>query len=318
MKRTLCAAAVCALLPLLVAHAQQIKVQPPNSPTWAFPLITEMNIPEGPEPLTLPGSSRTFTFAQIYDLLNPPDWYPERHPASPEIILKGHGRAQACAACHLINGLGRPEMGGLAGLPADYMVQQVADFKSGARIDAGQRMNNIAQDLTVEEARQAAEWFASLESRPFTRVVEAASVPESFVGPRGGTRFAKPGGAMEPIGTRIITLPEDAERVRRRDPFAGYVAYVPVGSLAAGRTLVETGGAGKTMACGVCHGADMWGIGGVPRLAGQHPIYTARQLYLFKDGRRNGAGAALMKPAVERLTDEDIVAISGYLGSLTP
>jgi hypothetical protein len=220
MRQTLCAAAFCALFPLLAAHAQQIKEQPPNSPAWAFPFITEMNIPEGPEPQTVPGSSRSFTFAQIYDLLNPPDWFPDRHPPSPEIILKGHGRAQACASCHLINGLGRPEMGGLARLPVAYILQQLADFKSGARIDSGGRMNNIAADLSTEEATQAAEWYASLERRAFTRVVEAGSVPESFVGPRGGTRFAKPGGGMEPIGTRIITLPEDAERVRRRDPCA--------------------------------------------------------------------------------------------------
>jgi cytochrome c553 len=148
--------------------------------------------------------------------------------------------------------------------------------------------------------------------------VETDSVPASFIGPRGGTRFAKAGGGMEPIGARIITLPEDAERVRRRDPFAGFVAYVPTGSLAMGRTLVETGGAGRGMACGLCHGSDMRGVGNMPRLAGQHPIYTARQLYLFKDGRRNGAGAALMKTAVERLTDEEIVAIAGYVGSLAP
>jgi len=314
----MCVAALCALLPLLVAHAQQIREQPPNSPPWAFPLITEMNIPEGPEPLSLPGSNRTYTFAQIYDLLNPPNWFPDRHPPSPEIILKGHGRAQACGSCHLMSGLGRPEMAGLTGLPPDYIVQQLADFRSRARIDAGGRMNNVAQDLTIEEARQAAGWFASLQSQVFTRVVETDRVQESFIGPRGGTRFAKPGGGMEPIGTRIITLPEDAERMRLRDPFSGFVAYVPMGSLAAGRTLIETGGAGKTLTCGLCHGLDMRGVGNVPRLAGQHPIYTARQLYLFKDGRRNGASAAVMKAAVEQLTDEDIVAISAYLGSLPP
>jgi cytochrome c553 len=49
-----------------------------------------------------------------------------------------------------------------------------------------------------------------------------------------------------------------------------------------------------------------------------HPIYTVRQLYGFKDGSRNGADAAVMKPVVERLTDDDILAISAYLGSLEP
>ena len=55
-----------------------------------------------------------------------------------------------------------------------------------------------------------------------------------------------------------------------------------------------------------------------PRLAGQHPIYLARQLYLFKDGSRSGSAAALMTPAVGNLTDADILAIAAYLTSLDP
>ena len=54
----------------------------------------------------------------------------------------------------------------------------------------------------------------------------------------------------------------------------------------------------------------------MPRLAGLHPIYIARQLYLFKDGTRNGVDAQLMKKPVARLTDDDILAIAAYLGSL--
>lgn len=42
-----------------------------------------------------------------------------------------------------------------------------------------------------------------------------------------------------------------------RDPRVGFVAYVPVGSIKAGETLAKTGGNGKTIACGMCHGADL-------------------------------------------------------------
>jgi cytochrome c553 len=62
----------------------------------------------------------------------------------------------------------------------------------------------------------------------------------------------------------------------------------------------------------------MNGLADVPRLAGTHPMYIARQLYIFKNGERNGIGAELMKKPVAQLSDEDIVAISAYLGSLTP
>ena len=93
---------------------------------------------------------------------------------------------------------------------------------------------------------------------------------------------------------------------------------MPAGSIAKGKALVESGGSGRTIACSICHGDALKGLGNVPRLAGLHPIYIARQLYLFKDGNRNGIDAQLMKKAVAQLTDEDIVILAAYLGSLAP
>ena len=113
-------------------------------------------------------------------------------------------------------------------------------------------------------------------------------------------------------------MPQDQERARKRDPHSGFTAYVPAGSIARGKALVETGGSGKTIACSICHGDALKGLGNVPRLAGLHPIYIARQLYLFKDGTRNGVDAQLMKKPVAQLTDDDIVALAAYLGSLMP
>ena len=55
-----------------------------------------------------------------------------------------------------------------------------------------------------------------------------------------------------------------------------------------------------------------------PRLAGLHPIYVARQLHLFKDGGRSGPDAPLMTKPVAALTNDDILNISAYLGSLPP
>lgn len=271
--------------------------------------------PERPEPKSLPGSARSYTQEQIDDLLNPPDWFPERRPDPPAIILKGRGDALACGACHLMSGLGHPESADLTGLTAAYMVQQMRDFASGSRIDVP-RMNKIARAVGEDEARQAAEWFALLKPRPFTTVIEADRVPRTFLGD-GRMRFVEPQGGTEAIGNRIITVPQDEARARLRDPDSGFIAYVPPGSIARGRTLAAAGG-GTTIACAACHGADLRGVGNVPRLAGVHPIYLARQLYRFRDGTRNGAEAALMKPSTERLTDTDIVDLSAYLGSLAP
>ena len=131
-------------------------------------------------------------------------------------------------------------------------------------------------------------------------------------------RFAQPGGGMEPIGKRIITLPQDQSRVTKRDPHSGFTAYVPPGSIKKGEALVKTGGSGKTITCTICHGDSLQGLGNVPRIAGLHPIYIARQLYQFKDGTRNGGDAQLMKKPVMQLTDDDIIAIAAYVGSLNP
>jgi len=301
---------------LSLAAQQPPQPAPGREPAWAFPAINGAAPAEEATPKNLPGSSKSFTPAQIDDLSNPPDWFPDEHPPAPSIIQKGHGGALACGACHLMSGEGHPESAGMTGFTAEYIVRQMADFKSGVRKDAA-RMNAIAKDLSDEEVRQAAEWFAKLKPAVWTKVTEAAMVPKTFVG-QGRMRFVQPGGETEPIGNRIITVPADQTKARYRDPHSGFVAYVPVGSVAKGKALAETGGSGKTIACSICHGDGLKGLGNVPRLAGLHPIYIARQLYLFKDGTRNGGDAQLMKKPVAKLTDEDILAVSAYLGSLAP
>ncbi len=284
--------------------------------SWAFQAINGSLPPEEGGPKSVPGSTKTYTKEQIDDLSNPPDWFPSEHAPAPPIVQKGHGGALACGACHLMSGQGHPESADLTGFTAEYIIRQMADFKSGARKDAA-RMNGIAKELSDEEIRQAAGWFATLKPAPWNKVVEAANVPKTFVG-AGRMRFAQPGGGTEPVGTRVITLPEDQARATRRDPHSGFIAYAPPGSIKKGEALVKTGGNGKTIACAICHGDLLQGLGNVPRLAGLHSIYIARQLYLFKDDRRNGGDAQLMKKPVAKLTDDDIVAISAYLGSLAP
>ena len=289
---------------------------PAREPAWAFPVQAGKLPPEPPGPKTVPGSTKKYTPQEIDNLLAPPDWFPEEHPPAPAIVQKGHGAALACGSCHLMSGLGHPESADLAGFTAAYLIQQMADFKSGVRKDYA-RMNGIAKEVSDEESRQAAEWFASLKPQRWNRVIEAAMVPKTIVA-QGRMRFVAPEGGMEAIGNRIITVPEDQERARLRDPKSGFVAYVPPGSLARGKTLVETGASGKSVQCSICHGDALKGLGNIPRLAGVHPIYLARQLHLFKDGTRNGVDAQLMKKAVASLTDADILAISAYLGSLAP
>jgi cytochrome c553 len=173
-------------------------------------------------------------------------------------------------------------------------------------------MIEAAKDMTADEVKAAAEYFSSMKWTPWIRVVEAATVPKTRIS--GNVFFPVPGGGTEPIGRRIIESPEDTERFELRDPRSGFVAYVPTGSLKAGATLVASGG-GKTTPCSVCHGVDLNGIGPVPGIAGRSPSYLVRQLWDFQQGTRKGAWAPLMKPVVENLTPDDMLAIAAYAAS---
>ena len=155
-----------------------------------------------------------------------------------------------------MSGAGHPESAALAGLPAEYIIEQMADFKSGDRKDPA-RMNTIAQNTTDADVKAAAAYFASLKAAPVVKVMEADMVPVTYLGP-GRMRFAAAGGGMEPIGNRIIEVPVNLLAARSRDPHTQFTAYVPVGSLAKGEALATTGG-GKTISCTTCHGDGLKG-----------------------------------------------------------
>jgi len=288
-----------------------------EDPEWAYPVA-----PAARDKAALkrvPGSARAYTQAQIDDGFNPPDWFPGEHPPMPEIVAHGSPpEVRACAFCHLPSGDGRPETARLAGSPAAYLMRQLAQYRSGERrgVRAG-IMAEIARAISDEEARAASEYFASLKPRLRIRVVEARIAPKSFVD-AGGTRFAAPGGETEPIKDRIIELAEDGERVRSRDSRAGFIAYVPAGSIEKGKELVTTGGTGTTLPCDSCHGPSLQGLGDAPGIAGRSPLYVFRQLRDMKIGNRSGPAMELMKVVVARLDLEDMIAIAAYVGSLDP
>ncbi len=72
-------------------------------------------------------------------------------------------------------------------------------------------------------------------------------------------RILAPDGGTEPIGRRIVQIPEDPFRTNIRDPRSGFIAYAPPGSVRRGEGLVKTGDGGKTVPCGMCHGDALLG-----------------------------------------------------------
>src|SRR5438094_1574972 len=293
-------------------------------PEWAYPVNPPgfKPRPDDGTPRHVPDSSATYSLTQLRDRFISPVWHPAEHPPLPPIVAQGRKPdVFACGFCHRADGPGGPENAGLAGLPESYFLQQMADYKSGARKTSVPKRNvdlmiSLSKDITDEEIKAAAAYFAALKPRANTSVVEADTVPATHVA--GWFLAANKTGEKEPIGRRIIEMPEDVEQFENRDPRSRFIAYVPPGSIARGAELVNTGGSGKTLQCAICHGADLRGLGAVPSISGRSTSYVVRQLYDIQNGARNGIGAQLMKGTVANLTLDDMLAIAAYLASRSP
>ena len=119
-------AAAAAALMSFAAFAQS----PSPTPEWAYPVNPPLTPFDATTPKTLPGSSKSFTQAQIENDFAPPDWFPDDHPPMPGVVAHGREPAvKACAKCHVNNGGGHPESSDLAGLSEAYILRQMADFK---------------------------------------------------------------------------------------------------------------------------------------------------------------------------------------------
>jgi cytochrome c553 len=273
--------------------------------------------------LHVPDSTGAWTFTQVQDFYFAADWHPADHPTMPGVVA--HGRKPevfACGFCHRADGAGGPENANLKGLPEAYLVQQMADFKSGARKSlTPQRrppaaMIAVAKGATGEEVESAAAYFSELKPRKVITVVETDSVPKTHV--VGWVLSPVNPLDKEPIGPRIIETPKNVEQFESRDSRSEFIAYVPVGSVAKGESLVKTGDGGKTTPCGICHGPDLKGLGPIPGIAGRSPSYIFRQLYDIQHGYRKGPGASLMSPVLAKLSQDDLISVTAYTASLAP
>jgi cytochrome c553 len=288
-------------------------------PEWAYPKNPPVTAFDSTTLKQVPGSKYQYTQSQIEDDFNPPDWFPEDHSAMPPIVAHGVPPAvKACAKCHISNGAGHPESSDLAGLPAAYFQRQMADLKNGNRKGArAGSMFPIAKAITDADVIAASTFYSTLKRTEWTKVIEAETVAKSYLG-IGGMRFAVENGGSEPLGNRIIELPQAPERAELRDSRTGFIAYVPIGSIAKGRTLVMTGGEGKTTPCATCHGENLKGKDEIPHIIGRSPMYVFRQLNDVKAGTRTGPTSELMQQVVANLSADDMLAIAAYLAAEKP
>lgn len=326
------------LLPaaLLALDTRALESQSPHSssapfdvPAWAFPVLGSAAAPSATGSdtaavATVPTSRAHFSVGQTRDRYNVADWNPATHGAAPPIVMHGRKPAvMACGFCHLADGRGRPENAMVAGLPADYFVQQVKDMRTRARhsgspvpFPSAVAMQQIADSVTDAEVEEAARYFAKVRARRASRVVESDSVPRFM--PLNGLSTILPGTEREALGDRLVEVALDLRRHELHDPMAEYVAYVPRGSLARGRALASGDPRHGVKGCTSCHGADLRGVQLVPPLAGRSPSYLLRQLIGFRTGARNGTTSAPMHDVAATLSLQDMVAAAAYAGSRAP
>lgn len=85
----------------------------------------------------------------------------------------------------------------------------------------------------------------------------------------------------------------------------------------AGRVLYDDGNTATGVpSCSGCHQDNGVGNERYPRLAGQHAVYTREQMLQFKKGTRTNDKARVMRAVAERLSEQEIAAVSEYLAGL--
>jgi len=277
---------------------------------------------------TVTGSDQEFTRLDFRSHTIYPEWFPGDYPQPPPPVnMVGSeslgNTARACSLCHLANGKGRPENAPPSGQPAAYTIQQLRDMQNDLRNTSDPRKSNphtmvrLAKGMTDEEIVEMADFYEAIPWTPWIRVIETDMAPPMHL--ETGNMFITVGVEPSlPLNGIIIETPEnELESNYLRSPRSGWNAYVPVGSLAKGEELVTTGG-GKTVACNICHGSDLMGIGIMPGIAGRSPSYMMRQLWDMREGTRKGPNVPLMMPVIENLSVEDMTNIVAYLASLMP
>lgn len=290
---------------------------------WAYPMQPPDFKPLPPDSVhTAEGAdpSMKLTMRQINNGFGPPDWFPKEHAPMPDIVAHGQKpHVPACMLCHLPNGNGHPESASVSGLSVKYIIDQMHAFKNGDRENIrAPAMIEMAYAISEKDLREAAKYFAAIprSQQKWIRVVETSRAPANHVG-GGGARFFDKGAETVPVPPDMIYEVAENEQVELRNQHAGFVDYVPVGSLAKGR-IVAMGNHGQMRTCASCHGEDYRGHDDAPRLAGRGAYYLIRQLADMKAGYRKGPALGKMKDVVSKLSDADILNVAAYMASRTP
>ena len=315
-----------------------------TTPAWAYPLdppgvkFTPMSsaipadqrVPGANDdtPIHLPGAEIALSLNQVH---HGADWHPHDHPAMPEIVASGRKPEVMDAVLPHTERPRPPESARLAGLPAAYMTEQMADFKNGQRKSAEPRsvpptlMVDIAKAVTDDEIKTAVQYFLGSHLQAVDQSGRVGHGPEdpprrghtdpSRAGGDGTARKSHHRGAGERGTNRAARFGIRLRGLRADRQYQEGRATGHHRRRQSGRRQ-DRGGQDNSLRDLPRRGPER--AGNVPGIAGASASYTARQLYDFQHGTRTGPDAELMKPVVANLSEEDLVSIVAYVASRTP
>ncbi len=145
---------------------------------------------------------------------------------------------------------------------------------------------------------------------------------KAFQQPLGSDGKVTDGGRYDPVMTGQATNLSEQDMADLAAYFTGQKMAGKVSDpslVGAGERLYRGGNMEANIsACIACHGPNGRGNGpaGYPSLAGQHAVYTAKQLKDYRSGARKSDNAAIMRSITERLTDAEIEAVASYIQGL--
>lgn len=265
---------------------------------------------------------------------------------SPVEIKAGRLVAESnCASCHGISGVSeRDNVPRLASQHADYLFAQLKLFQSGVRVP--EKEQHGLRSLSEEALKHAAIYYSMQDlfvsdrskdkkvskASPLEAGKAAAIVCESCHGKTGNGTFSgmpRLTGKHQAYLVSAINAYKTGERNDAMMKMATaslssldienlslyYAMQKPEGSkfkvsgdVTAGREL--------SAGCGGCHGEVGHSPSAeVPSLAGQDSAYLIKAIKAYKDGLRNHA---VMRSAVEALTDKKIADIAAYFSTQAP
>ncbi|HFD79781.1 MAG TPA: c-type cytochrome [Gammaproteobacteria bacterium] len=200
---------------------------------------------------------------------------------SAEELEYGEEINETCAGCHgeYAQGKSDGEYPRLAGLPKDYIIKQLRDFKSRHRINIPMFPYTTERELPEEDVQAVAAYLASRK------------LPSKLPPARKGKEF-----------NALARLHESS-----------LVVNIPrlEGDVAKGEYLYQH-------QCSACHGRDGYGKPGlvIPPLAGQHSGYLKRQIRKFARGERLHADEPGDAEGFRDLSPTQVQNLLAYLATL--